>query len=197
MTDRGAVRAAIVTDVATARLRLHPVGVAEAERVVGGVPGRGDAWAADFPHDGDVLAMTAFVEASRLFGDPGPLGQYLVVRRSDGLAVGGIGFKGPAHDGAAEVGYGIVPSARGHGFAAEALAALLGVGRVAGLRRVVAEVLAVNVASRRALERAGFRVRRTDDGHLWFEVDLDAPERPGPAEPSEASEQSGPSGPPS
>ena len=48
-------------------------------------------------------------------------------RTADGKAIGGIGFKGQPNNGCVEVGYGLVPSARGNGYAAEALAALLDV----------------------------------------------------------------------
>lgn len=54
---------------------------------------------------------------------------------SDGQAVGGIGFKGQPQGGCVEIGYGLVPSARGHGYAAEALVALLAVAADHGLSR--------------------------------------------------------------
>ncbi|WP_367652449.1 GNAT family N-acetyltransferase [Intrasporangium sp.] len=85
----------------------------------------GDRWAADFPFDGDVLGATAYLRATAEHGDQRPWGFYRITRAADGQAIGGIGFKGQPEDGCVEVGYGLAPSARGHGYAAEALAALI------------------------------------------------------------------------
>jgi RimJ/RimL family protein N-acetyltransferase len=41
---------------------------------------------------------------------------YQITRTADGKAIGGIGFKGQPIDGCVEVGYGLVPSARGNGY---------------------------------------------------------------------------------
>ena len=52
-------------------------------------------------------------------------GMYVLVRREDGRAVGAMGFHGvPDEEGRAEVGYDLAESARGHGYATEALRAL-------------------------------------------------------------------------
>ena len=53
------------------------------------------------------------------------VGYYRITRLADGRAVGGIGFKGQPDGGCVEIGYGLAPSARGHGYAAEAVVALL------------------------------------------------------------------------
>ncbi|MFJ8633888.1 GNAT family N-acetyltransferase [Streptomyces sp. NPDC093568] len=52
-------------------------------------------------------------------------GLFVLVRREDGRAVGGMGFHGvPDEEGQAEVGYDLAEAARGHGYASEALSAL-------------------------------------------------------------------------
>ena len=56
----------------------------------------------------------------------------------DGVVVGGIGFHGPPSGDVVEVGYGVVPAARGRGVATEALRLLLDVAAgLEGVRRVV------------------------------------------------------------
>ncbi|MEV4825158.1 GNAT family protein [Micromonospora sp. NPDC049274] len=167
-----------MTELRTARLRLHAIDAAEGQRIVARRPEADDAWADDYPFDGDIYGVRAFLDATAAHGDQRPFGHYRITRATDGKAVGGIGFKGQPDDGCVEVGYGLSPSARGHGYAAEALAALLDVAAGHGLSRVVADTTADNVASQRTLERAGFR-RLANSGDLHrYEVLLDATGRP-------------------
>ena len=157
---------------------MYAIDAAEGERIVGRCAGAGDAWADDFPFDGDVIGVTAFLRATAAHGDQRPFGHYRITRTTDGKAIGGIGFKGQPADGCVEVGYGLAPSARGHGYAAEALGTLLDVAHDHGLSRVVADTTADNVASQRTLERAGFRhIGTNGDVHL-YELLLDARSRP-------------------
>ncbi|MFI6232787.1 GNAT family N-acetyltransferase [Micromonospora sp. NPDC050784] len=167
-----------MTELRTPRLRLHPIDTAEGERIVGRCPGAGDDWAEDFPFDGDVLGVRGFLAATATYGDRRPFGHYRITRTADGKAIGGIGFKGQPENGRVEVGYGLAPSARGNGYAAEALAALLDLATAHGLSRVVAETTGDNVASRRTLEHAGFRHTGTNDDLYRYEVLLGAPSRP-------------------
>ncbi|MFF4342669.1 GNAT family N-acetyltransferase [Kitasatospora sp. NPDC001540] len=74
-----------------------------------------------------------------------------------------VGLVGPERrDGDVELGYRLLPAARGRGYATEAAAALV---RAAfaelGAERVVATTMTVNTASRRVLERVGLRHVRT------------------------------------
>lgn len=161
-----------MTDLETLRLILHAVDVAEAGRITTRRPADEDRWAPDFPFDGDVIGATGYLRASREHGEQRPFGFYRISRAADGCAIGGIGFKGRPVGGSVEVGYGLVPSARGHGFAAEALTALLGVAAAHGVARVVARTEAGNVASQRTLERAGFTRVGTDEDLLLYELRL-------------------------
>ncbi|WP_027346890.1 GNAT family N-acetyltransferase [Hamadaea tsunoensis] len=163
-----------MTDLQTPRLRLHAIDAAEGERIVGRRAEAGDAWADDYPFDGDVIGVSAFLRATAAHGDQRPFGHYRISRAADGLAIGGIGFKGQPDEGCVEVGYGLSPSARGHGYAAEALTALLNVATGHGLSRVIADTTHDNVASQRTLERAGFRHIGTDGDLRLYEVRLDA-----------------------
>jgi RimJ/RimL family protein N-acetyltransferase len=151
-----------MTDVRTSRLQLHAIDVAEAERIVARSAGPTDAWADDFPFEGDVGAVGGFLRATTALGEQRPFGYYRITRLSDGRAVGGIGFKGQPDGGCVEIGYGLAPSARGHGYAAEAVIALLTVAADHGLFKVIADTTLDNIASQRTLIRAGFRLVSTE-----------------------------------
>jgi RimJ/RimL family protein N-acetyltransferase len=172
-----------MTDARTPRLLLHAIDVAEAERIVARRAGPADAWADDFPFEGDVGAVGVFLRATAALGEQRPFGYYRITRLDDGRAIGGIGFKGQPDDGCVEIGYGLAPSARGHGYAAEAVRALLTVGAEHGLVRVIAETTLDNVASQRTLVQAGF-LRVGEDAELQrYEAVLDGATPPsrGPA----------------
>ncbi len=162
-----------MTDVRTSRLQLHAIGVAEGERIVARSAGPADAWADDFPFEGDVGAVGGFLRATAARGEQRPFGYYRITRLADGRAVGGIGFKCQPDGGCVEIGYGLAPSARGHGYAAEALVALLAMAADHGLSRVIADTTLDNISSQRTLIRAGFRLVGTDGELLHYKALLD------------------------
>ncbi len=174
----GGCFAGAVTDVRTSRLQLHAIDVAEAERIAARRAGPADAWADDFPFEGDVGAVGGFLRATAASGEQRPFGYYRITRLADGRAVGGIGFKGQPDGGSVEIGYGLAPSARGHGYAAEAVVALLAMAADHGLSRVIAATTLDNIASQRTLIQAGFRVVATDGELHHYEVLLDIGRRP-------------------
>jgi RimJ/RimL family protein N-acetyltransferase len=159
-----------MTDVHTSRLMLHAIDVDEGERIAARQAGPGDAWADDFPFEGDVGAVGGFLRATTALGEQRPFGFYRITRLSDGQAIGGIGFKGQPVDGCVEIGYGLAPSARGHGYAAEALLALLTVATNHDVLKVIADTTVDNVASQRTLTRAGLRLVNTDADLQYYEV---------------------------
>jgi RimJ/RimL family protein N-acetyltransferase len=167
-----------MTDVRTSRLQLHAIDVAEGERIVARSAGPADAWADDFPFEGDIAAVGGFLHATAVRGDQRPFGYYRITRMADGRAVGGVGFKGEPDGGCVEMGYGLAPSARGHGYAAEAVIALLAVAADHGLSKVIADTTPGNIASQRTLIRAGFRLVSTDDDRHRYEALLDIGLRP-------------------
>jgi RimJ/RimL family protein N-acetyltransferase len=159
-----------MTDVRTPRLLLHAIDIAEAERIIARGPGPTDTWLPDFPFEGDIVAVGGFLRATAALGEQRPFGYYRISLLSDGRAVGGIGFKSKPAGDRAEIGYGLAPSARGHGYAAEAVIALLTVAADHGLFRVIADTTLDNIASQRTLIRAGFRLVRTDDELHYYEA---------------------------
>jgi len=163
-----------MTDLFTPRLVLHPVDVAEGERIATRNAGDGDRWAADFPQQGDIMSVTAFLRRTADDGEQRPFGFYRISRASDGAAIGGLGFKGKPEDGRVEIGYGLAPSARGNGYAAEAVTALLVVATGHGVDRVVAATDPANTASQRTLERAGFTRQGNEGDQYSYEAILGA-----------------------
>jgi ribosomal-protein-alanine N-acetyltransferase len=129
----------------------------------------GRAWHEHFPREDDRDGVGAWLG----HGDP-VFGNFVIVEQSSGEAVGTIGFFGPpAETGTVMLGYGLVEPARGHGYATEALRALVGyAARQPAVKRVVADTDKDNVPSQRVLEKAGFtKTHETDDAY-WYALDL-------------------------
>jgi [ribosomal protein S5]-alanine N-acetyltransferase len=143
----------------SARLIVRPVPWDAVRAISGG--SRLDDWAADYPSDGDVIIAGLLQEVGPGVADAADQawGHRQVVERASGLVVGGIGFFGPPREGGeVEVGYGIVPSRQGRGYATEALRAMLAMAWAdPRVTAVVAGTDPGNAASQRVLEKAGFR----------------------------------------
>ena len=133
-------------------------------------PQPGDDWAADYPFEGDLAAIGAFLRATEQNGEQRPFGYYQIRLHSDGLAVGGVGFKGPPDGDVVEIGYGLAPCARGHGYAAEALGSLVQIAVDLGVTTIRADTDLDNVASQRTLEHAGFHQVDADSELYHYEA---------------------------
>jgi len=103
---------------------------------------------------------------------------WLVVRRADGQILGDLGTHGPPDgEGCVEIGYSLAPSARGQGIGTAAVGALVSrLTAVPGIRRITAVTGAQNTASRRLLERQGFRITGPppDTGEVRYTLSLKA-----------------------
>jgi len=188
-----------MTDLITGRLVLHPLTVEEAKRIVGGVAGPTDAWADGFPGEGDRDAARMAVKAvaagisrtaprtishtvprpaasrsSNPVSEPDPFTCYRIDCRRDHTAIGTIGFHGPPDFRLqATVGYGLVPHSWGHGYATEALGALIEFCRTRpDVRSLAADTGHDNLASQRVLTKCGFRRVSQDRDLLYFELVL-------------------------
>ena len=160
-----------MSDVVTARLVLHPMTISEAERVMAGEPQSGARWAPGYPTDGDVTAARRILGAYPYTGDPQPFGNYEIRRREDGQAIGGVGFHGPPDEtGSVRIGYGLIPSARGNGYASEALRGLLLFARARGVTRVKGDTDHDNIASQHVMTAAGMQPAGEDEGVRYFEI---------------------------
>jgi RimJ/RimL family protein N-acetyltransferase len=119
-----------------------------------------------YPHADSLDAMRMLVE----HGTDHAAG-WFVTLAEDGRVIGDCGTVGWADDdGRVEIGYGLAAPSRGRGLGTEVVRALAEwVGDQPGVRAVTASVEVGNVASRRVLERLGFRLVETVDRHWQFE----------------------------
>lgn len=154
-------------------LVLEPLTTALARRILVRDERPGDDWHPEYPFADEldplrVLAASPEVDT--------PFTMYLIRRRSDGLAVGGFGFFGPPDaDGCVEFGYGLVPSARGHGIATEAVRAALAFAAEHGARRARADTAVDNLASQRVLVKAGLDETDRSSSLVFYACELTQP----------------------
>jgi RimJ/RimL family protein N-acetyltransferase len=155
--------------IVTRRLLMVQLGVEEAVALVDGRGGGGRTWAPGYPDDGALVAAGLVMTAAKHGRELGPYGTYQIIRRGDGAVIGAAGFQGPPDEtGAVRVGYGLAESARGRGYATEALRALLGWARGQdGLTCVLADTTRSNRPSQGVMERAGMH-RIGEDGELLY-----------------------------
>ncbi|GAA1792546.1 hypothetical protein GCM10009682_13060 [Luedemannella flava] len=150
--------------ISTDRLDLSPFTVATATATVSGE--RGDLpWADGFPREDDQDAARMWVRAPH-----DVFGSWFIAERVTGEIVGTIGFYGPPDaDGELMVGYGLVPQARGRGYATEALRALVAHGLAQpGVTRIAADPDLDNVASHNVLHKAGFHPTHATETSQWY-----------------------------
>ncbi|WP_030910829.1 GNAT family N-acetyltransferase [Streptomyces sp. NRRL F-5126] len=158
-------------DVTTRRLVLHPLSTEEAERVVSCAPGPGDRWAPGYPDAFDVKGVSSYLATCSISGDPAPFGTYEIRRRSDGCAIGGLGFNGrPDARDTVTVGYSLIASQHGNGYAREALRGLLARVRALGVRGVCGDADHANVASQRVMASAGMRLVAQDERVKYYAI---------------------------
>ncbi|MFC9059705.1 GNAT family N-acetyltransferase [Streptomyces sp. NPDC057074] len=153
------------------RLTLQGVTPAAATDLAAGGDG-GLEWVGGGPFQGTRDAAGMLLKAYEGGVHRPEWGVFALVRREDGLAVGGMGFHGPPdEDGRVEIGYDLAEAARGHGYATEALRAL---SAWALAREEVTSVFATtepaNVASQAVITRAGFTRVAGDEGQLAYEL---------------------------
>ncbi|WP_329571514.1 GNAT family N-acetyltransferase [Kitasatospora sp. NBC_01266] len=104
-------------------------------------------------------------------GDPGQPGwfQYAIELRADGRLIGDLGVCLHENLLQAELGFSLAPEHQGHGYAAEAVRAVLReLFEQRGLHRVSAECDTRNRSSARLLERVGFLVEGRRPEYTWL-----------------------------
>jgi RimJ/RimL family protein N-acetyltransferase len=154
----------------TERLVLRRFRPADAETLAGyrSDPdvARYQSWEAPYP-----LRKAQYAIETMAAADPEQPGwfQYAVELTAERALVGDVGVN--LHDNRmqAEIGYTLAPGWQGHGYATEAVQAVLEhLFRVRGLHRVSAECDARNSASVRVLERTGFQREGLLRQHTWI-----------------------------
>lgn len=96
---------------------------------------------------------------------------WIAIDRQKGQIVADAKFKGePDETGTVEIGYGTYPAYQRQGYMSEMVGGLVRwAGQQPGVRRVVADTDAENVASQKVLEKAGFRLFDRVEEMLWWE----------------------------
>jgi RimJ/RimL family protein N-acetyltransferase len=142
----------------SARVRLERIGLARAKAIVAGdysglVAGPG------WPHDDTLDGIQLAAQFATTDEETG----FLVVLVATGEVIGDAGWHGgPDAAGAVEIGFGLAAPFRGRGLGTETVRAVRDWARSQpGVATVLAEALESNIASRRALEAAGFELERT------------------------------------
>jgi RimJ/RimL family protein N-acetyltransferase len=143
----------------TPRLTMQPLTLDEWAAVA---EGRAVDAAMDYPTEGDLVVAGLIAAGQWPAGEWGPL---QVRRLGDGMAIGGVGCKGaPDEEGRVEIGYGFAASARGHGYATEAVLGLIVWLGAQGVCEVIAECDEGNAPSIAVLRRCGFVEGSREDG---------------------------------
>lgn len=129
----------------------------------------GEAWAEGYPLDGTLVAVAIQLEQDT---PRGGFCHYQVLLRDEELVIGDIGFHAPPDElGEVSIGFGIVPVARGRGYAVEALRALLDWSLAQPeVRSVHADTDLVNLASQRVLVAAGMRLVADEGDRKVYEI---------------------------
>jgi RimJ/RimL family protein N-acetyltransferase len=153
------------------RITLEGVTPAAARDLCNGGDG-GFAWVEGGPHETTRSAAGMAVKAYEGGVHRPEWGMFVLVRHSDGRAVGGMGFHAaPDEEGRVEIGYDLAASARGHGYATEALRALSAWALARDdVRLLVATVDRDNVPSQRVVQRAGFVAVGGDEEEIFYEM---------------------------
>ena len=143
------------------RVVLHPLTLELSSSITSGMPS-GQAWAAGYPTEGDLVVASITLEAGDAHDSTTPWGPFQVcLADHDNTAIGGVGaIHPPDASGEVEIGYGIAESMRGQGLALEAVRIFMDSVRDQGVNTFVAVISPENVPSQRLAERAGFTFER-------------------------------------
>jgi RimJ/RimL family protein N-acetyltransferase len=114
-----------LTTIRTPGLVLAAVDRALARNILIAERPDGAVWPADYPTEGSLACATSVIAAIDE-GRTDPFGAFTLIRTADGMTIGDALFHGPPDDrGTVDIGYGLVPSARGRGYATIAVVAMI------------------------------------------------------------------------
>ncbi|MBO0702133.1 MAG: GNAT family N-acetyltransferase [Candidatus Dormibacteraeota bacterium] len=151
----------ILEPLTTPRLTLTPISTELARRIVAGDLS-GVRAAPGWPHADTMDGLLMSVEHGH------PSGWFVI---HEGAVIGDCGLYGPPDpDGNVEIGYGLAEGWRGRGLGTDVVRALADWLEVQpGVSAVRAHTLPGNLASRRVLQKAGFRELRVEHGEVLYE----------------------------
>jgi [ribosomal protein S5]-alanine N-acetyltransferase len=147
----------MMPDIDTGRLALRPIDLETARDLLEGRLPAGLRVAVDYPAQFslEVMDLIAGVRAAEV----AQFGSFFLIRKADTTIIGEIGSSLDPTTNSTQVGYSVVESCWGQGYATEALRALLAalLTRI-DVHRVIAETMVDHKASRRVMEKAGMRL---------------------------------------
>ncbi|WP_342214697.1 GNAT family N-acetyltransferase [Peribacillus sp. TH27] len=94
----------------------------------------------------------------------------IIIHKEDNMIMGDMGFKGgPNKEDIIDIGYSIVPSYQGKGYATEMDKAMVGWGLSRlNVKKVIATCDTDNFASKRVLKKIGFHKTNTTEDKLYW-----------------------------
>lgn len=152
------------------RLTLEQITPELARRILVRDEQAGDAWHPEYPFADELGPLEHLAQSE---ATDSVFSMYLIREDRSGLAIGGLGFFGPPDDhGCVEFGYGLVESARGKGYATEAVSAALEFARATGARYAKADTAPDNLPSQRVLEKAGLKLVEKSGSAFYYAREL-------------------------
>ncbi len=142
-------------ELTTERLVLRPITDSVVKAIHDGQ--RLEYCASGFPEPGDTEIANLLTKVGLPAASDRGYGHRLVVERQTALVIGGAGFFGPPSQGMVEIGYGVVKSHRGRGYATEVVLALCEYAMSqTAVNRIIATADVANPGSVRVLQKSGF-----------------------------------------
>ena len=128
--------------------------------------------------DEDMLeTLPRIIDKLNLVTTPSGFESWIIIEKGTNSVIGDTGFKGlPDINGAADIGYGIIASARRKGYAIEAVNALIDRAfQQPELRVITASCEPANTSSAKVLKRIGFSFKGTDEEMFQWELPRRSP----------------------
>lgn len=125
--------------------------------------------------DEDMLeTLPRIIDKLNLVASPSGFESWIIIEKETNTVIGDTGFKGlPDINGAADIGYGIIASARRKGYATEAVTGLINRAfQQPELRVITASCAPANTGSARVLKGLGFSFKGSNEEMLQWELPL-------------------------
>ncbi len=124
-------------------------------------------------------AKAMLLDIAGHYDSEAPVFSLTITLRDIDRYLGSCGLSPTDEDGVIEIYFNLVPAAQGHGYATEAVEALIDITRSKGTQRLVARIVDGNRPSVGVLERTGFRLTDTIQRELgsteFYALELERP----------------------
>lgn len=128
----------------------------------------GETW----PDEDMLETLPRIIDKLKLVPAPSGFESWIIMEKETNTVIGDTGFKGlPDSNGAANIGYGIIASARRKGYAIEAVSGLINRAfQHPELSVITASCETTNTGSAKVLERLGFKFKGLNAGMFDWEL---------------------------